>query len=487
MVAKPSQIFWRIIEWYQVARFRGQISFWIVYAIAIYLPFEEFVLRWTPAPSIIILFLRFLHEFILYYLLVKVFYKRLLKQEPLIKSSIELALILFVFWAVLLLLVHQTSIFGGLNNLRTLLRYVAVYYIIVDLNLSKKQITLLLKTILILGLIQGYLVTIQYFAPESFNNLFIPRDINIDTGTIAIQKASQASAGTLKTGSVNGTFPNTSNTSSFLLTCFIILVVVTLQNTTTSLLSPKILNFLVMYFALFATYKRVALLFGLIIPVLVLFLYRQKLWASKVIWFYLFSGFSLIFLSLFFLNVDTSIDGWAIRHGEEIDILGYFGQLFSADYWEKGTRQWMLKTIFQGIIGTGNWFGLSPAENEAIQNLAELVPRHKSLILERKPVFEDVYWGAMLIYYGIPGVALFGYILQRLYKTSQWLIDHCLESQTRALGIAFCTLSIISIFYGFIERIFEIKCFSFYLWLLAGLVVNTYSRFLREFPQKKIN
>ena len=480
MVAKPSEIFWRIIDWYQTAKLKGQIPFWIVFAIAVYLPFEEFVLRWTPAPSIIILFLRFLHEFVLYFLCLKVFYNRLLRRDRLIQSSIELAFICFLLWAIILLIVHQTSIFSGFNNLRTLIRYISVYYIIIDLKLSKQQVNLLLKTILILGLIQGYLVTIQYFAPPSFDNLFVPRNVNLEAGGIAIQKGSEVSSGNLKTGAVNGTFANTANTSAFLLIGFIMLVVSTFQNSTHSLLSPKILNFLIMYFAFFATYKRIALLFGLIIPILVLFLSRRKLWAGKIIWIYLFGLFILIFCSLFFLNVDTSIDGWAIRHGEDFDLLSYFGQLFSAEYWEKGTRQWIIKTIFRGIIGTGNWFGLSPAPNEAIHKLAELLPGQKSLILERNFWFEDVYWFAMLLYYGIPGVALFGYVFKILYQTAQWLIDYSLESQSRSLGIVFCTFSIITVFYGFVERIFEIKCFSFYLWLLAGLVVNVYSRYQRE-------
>lgn len=481
MVPKPSEIFWRVVEWYQINRLKGQIPFWIIYAIAIYLPFEEFVLRWTPAPAIVILFLRFLHEFVLYYLWGKVFYKRIIRRDRLIKSSIELALIFFGLWAIFLLIIHQASIFGGLNNLRTLLRYVAVYYIIVDLKLSKKQVSLVLKTILILGLIQGYLVSVQYFAPSGFNNLFVPQDVNLELGGAAIQKSSEVSSGNLKTGAVNGTLANTANTSAFLLTGFIVLVVITLQNMNGLFSLSKITNFLVMYFAFFATYKRIALLFGLAIPILVLFLYRRKLWATKVIWLYLLGGFTLIFCSLFFLNVDTSIDGWAIRQGESIDLLGYFGQLFSAEYWEKGTRQWILKTIFEGTIGTGNWFGLSPAPNDAVHNLIKILPSKENIILERKFWFEDVYWASMLLYYGIPGVALFGYIFQRLYRIAQYLVDYCLEIQSRILGIGFCTFTIITIFYGFVERIFEIKCFSFYLWLLAGLVVNVYSRYKREF------
>ncbi|NJO94957.1 MAG: hypothetical protein HC764_01945 [Pleurocapsa sp. CRU_1_2] len=178
--------------------------------------------------------------------------------------------------------------------------------------------------------------------------------------------------------------------------------------------------------------------------------------------------------------MDTSIDGWAIRKGEEFNLLGYFGQLFSAEYWEKGTRQWIIKTILGGTIGTGNWFGFSPESSQAVNTLAEIIPAQKSIILERQFWFEDVYWGAMLLYYGIPGVALFGYIFQRLYQTAQWLINYCLESQMRSLGIVSCTLITITLFYGFVERIFEMKCFSFYLWLLAGIVVNVYSRYWRE-------
>jgi len=74
-------------DWYQIAKLQGQLTFWIVFAIAVYLPFEEFILKWTPAPSIVLLFLRFLHEFIIYFLFMKVFYKRLINGDRLIKSS----------------------------------------------------------------------------------------------------------------------------------------------------------------------------------------------------------------------------------------------------------------------------------------------------------------------------------------------------------------------------------------------------------------
>ena len=487
MIAKPSEIFWRVIDWYKITRFKEQTSFWIIFAIAIYLPFEEFILKWLPLPSLIILGLRFFHEFVLYYLWGKVFYRRIVKSDRLIKSSIELALIFFVFWAIVLSIVHQTSMAAGLNNLRTLIRYVAVYYLIVDLSLSKKQVQLMLKTILILGLIQGYLATIQYFAPASFNSLFVPRDVNISTGGLIIQKSSEVSAGILKSGAVNGTFPNTANTSAFLIACFIILLAWTTGKSLTSASWKTLLNFSIMYFALFATFKRLALLLGIVSPLIILYLSGKKLWAGKIIWLYLFALFSIVFCSLFFLNVDTSIDGWSVRKGADFDLLGYFGQLFSPEYWDKGTRQWIIKTIIQGTIGTGNWFGLSPSPQEAIQTLSELVPSQKSLILEREFWFEDVYWGTMLVYYGIPGVTLFGYVFYRLYKMSKWLIDRCLDSTSKALGIGFCTLIIISIFYAFVERVFEIKCYSFYFWLLAGLVVNVYSHDYRQLKGQVIS
>lgn len=478
MPAKPSEIFWGAIYWYQVAKLKQQIPFWVVLAIAIYIPFEEFILRWIPAPALIILFLRFLHEIVLYYFGARVFYKRLVKREHLIKSPVELAFICFLLWAIILLIVQPASIFGGLNNLRTFIRYITVYYIIVDLNLSKQQIGLLLKTIFILGLIQGYLVAIQYFAPPSFNDLFVPRNVNLEAGGIAIQKSSEVAAGVLKTGAVNGTFANTANTSAFLLFCFITIVVFILRPANSFL--GKILSFLIMYFAFFATFKRIALFFGLFVPIIVLFFSGKKLWVGKITWLYLFGLFLMIFSSLFFLNVDTSVDGWAVRTGADIDLLGYFGQLFTPEYWNKGTRQWIIKTIFQGTIATGNWFGFSPDEGQAIRALAEVIPRQGSLILERQFWFEDVYWAAMLLYYGIPGVALFGYIINRLYRTSKWLINYSLEIQYRQLGIIFCTLSVITIFYGFVERIFEIKAFSFYYWLLAGAVVNVYSRYWQK-------
>jgi hypothetical protein len=103
-------------------------------------------------------------------------------------------------------------------------------------------------------------------------------------------------------------------------------------------------------------------------------------------------------------------------------------------------------------------------------------PREKLQIIERMRMFEDVYWIAMLIYYGIPGVTIFIAMLARLFQASQWLINNSSDNSTKPnyqfLGVILCTLIITVIFYSFISRILEFRAFGLYFWLMAGLVVN---------------
>nr|MBA3922056.1 hypothetical protein [Nostocaceae cyanobacterium] len=84
----------------------------------------------------------------------------------------------------------------------------------------------------------------------------------------------------------------------------------------------------------------------------------------------------------------------------------------------------------------------------------------------------DFYWIAMIAYYGVIGLGIYLLILYRLYQVSRWLMLHSSVPEYKLLATTFCTLSVVTILYAFVERILILRTFSLYFWVLAGLVVN---------------
>jgi hypothetical protein len=86
---------------------------------------------------------------------------------------------------------------------------------------------------------------------------------------------------------------------------------------------------------------------------------------------------------------------------------------------------------------------------------------------------EDVYWIALLYYYGIIGVILFvTFYLSIIIKIKKQLRLSGSNRQTeiiRAIGY----LMIFAVLAGFVNQVFYFKVFSFYFWVFSALVVHS--------------
>ena len=79
-----------------------------------------------------------------------------------------------------------------------------------------------------------------------------------------------------------------------------------------------------------------------------------------------------------------------------------------------------------------------------------------------------------MAYFGIVGLTLYWLVLWRLYQTAKFVIASTISQQEKTLAIMAQTLIIIAFFYSFVERLFRLRPFSFYFWLISGLLVNIY-------------
>ncbi len=464
MVALVNKALSLAILSYRIAQQTGQVPFWIVSVFVIYIPFEDFILKWMPFPSSLINLIRMIPEFILYWLLFKVLRSRISCGQEIRKTPIDILVIAFFLASLISIAVNGAFQIASIMNLRNMWRYLSVYYILVNIDLSRKQISSILKNIIIVGLIEACLASIQFFLPEKVNQILFARP-----GTMA-------ALGRMKDGASFGTFSEAANLSSFLLIIAAVLLT-SIYIKSSSLIPNKleIANLAILFFGIFATKKRAALVVFFYLIILIFFYLKKNKNLAKILWC---SGVLALLTSLFLplINISSSPDS----SSSNIDLMSYFTEIFSQKYWEETashSRIFVIIQVCSALIKSGSWFGFGPSLWSAYHgiidsvNLSSEQEQHLWRILH---VFEDPYWFAILAYLGVVGILLYWFILLRLYRASQSLIKFSLCNEYKSLGIIFCSITICAYAYSFIERAFLLRGFSFYYWLLAGLVINAY-------------
>lgn len=446
--------------------------FWIVFAIALYTPFEEFFLRWLP--GIVPVALRFVPELILYGLLVWVCGIRLLRGRSLRSTPIDYLLVAFAVSTAISMMLNDSPLVGSIINLRTIWRYLSVFYIVVNLDISLPDVKRMLTGLKVVMLIQGIIGSIQYFLPASFNQAFFaPREFEIGT----YKGESMAASGDLKVGATAGTFSDSAVLSAFLLvglSLFLSGIYATSGGLIPNL--PDIGSLGAIMFGIFASKKRAALAIALITPLLVFYVYRRRKDLLNVTWLY---GGMALFAVIAIIAVGGAVESFsgADDRQKSIDLGTYFLQVFSPEYWRQSNeeaRGWFMHTILNGVFSTHSWFGFGPDfwfTQIAIEDTLRRAPDIAKLKRDYG-VFDDGFWFAFVAYFGIVGTLIYGFIIKRLYDAARWLTRVSTEPELRTLGATFATLIFVTVLYTFVERIFRLRAFSFYFWLLAGLVVN---------------
>ena len=435
--------------------------FQIVLIITIYFPLEDFLLKFIPAPEVVITVLRLIPEFFLYFLLGCVIVDRTNRGKPLRKTPVDLVIIAFFLAASVSIVINQTDLFESVANLRTNFRYLSVYYILVNIDVSSRQVAAMLKVVVLMGLIQAVIASIQFFLPDTIDQLLFAR-----SGT-------KAALGEFKPNASFGTLFDPTNLSSFLLiTDTIFLSNVYLSDTKINLI-PDRKNLAIMgtfLFGIFATKKRAALLIAFLVHLFVLSRARGGRNVAKFIWVSMIS--LLIFSTISALLLDWNI-------AEELGLLPYFTEIFSPDYWDHTTnasRGFIIIKVCGALINSFSLFGLGPtpdAVERGIRSHLALDSTDLDQLNWSFFVLDDPYWFAILGYFGIVGIIFYWSIFLRFYQSSQFLIKSVDFISYKSLGLAFSNITILLFLYAFVERILRLRACSFYFWAIAGLTINS--------------
>ena len=461
---------------FRCAQKAGHLPYYIVLFLTIYLPFEDFLLKWLPIPSQLLALLRFGPEIIIWGLLFQIIWHKKSTSKQLVATPIDIPLAAFFISATISIIINGSAPVASIMALRAIWRYVPLYYILVNIDISLNQVSFILRAIRTTAIVQTFLSALQSFMPPSFNKIFAPKSVGLGE----FEKNSGAEGGELKVGATFGTFDNPAALSSFLLVGIVIFMTLMFFGYDSQLLGLKnIINTVGFYFGIYATKKRASLVLALLIPIVILFFKGNKRSIIKTLWLYSTMAFiAILYFSLSDASVDTSFSGVAARE-ESIDPASYFLQIFSADYWSESSsssRGWVMTTITNAVIDSKSWFGFGPDLDVARETIRDILidGEDRRKILDLEPV-EDIYWIALIAYYGFLGLGIYLTVIFRLFSVARQLKRYSSFEEYKILGTTFCTLVFITLFYSFVERILKIRGFSYYFWLLAGLVVNAWN------------
>lgn len=475
MIVPFRQTISRFFSSFREARREEELSFWLIATLACYSPFEDIIAAWLPVPRPVRTLFRFIPEIILYSIFVRVIYQRLRSGEGIRKTPIDIPVAAVFISAACSILVNGASPPGSIANLRTNWRYLAMYYSLVNLDFTHKQVKNLIKAIKTVGIVQGVLASIQFFLPTRVNIAF------------AAGHCSKAE----HKGASCGTFLDSAILSGFLIVAAI--VALTRTYAYSGELIPglrDLFNTGLVYFGLFASKKRAALLVGLFVPFLVFLFLKRRRNLAIATWVAMALGSAaFFFLSSVEINAVAGVHAKGADSGNANDITSYFGTIFTKEYWERtfeNSRGWTILVTTNALMRSGKWwFGFGPELGSVRRGIEVFLnPEDQFQLLRNLYVFDDPFWFAIAAYFGVVGLLLYWLVLWQLYRASREVIRAADSEEEKATGAILRSLTVVAFLYSFVERLFRLRPFSFYFWLFAGLAMSYYCRQRERSPRE---
>jgi hypothetical protein len=326
---------------------------------------------------------------------------------------------------------------------------------------------------MIVAVCESLLGLIQHFVGPG--GLWMPRETDLEVA--GFRKEFVILKTGIEMGAVMGTFSFSVALAFYLLLTSLMLLAMVLGPWAMPRRKSVLIYVILALFSvgIMLTYSRIsffALIFS--VPLTLLFARRKRLLINLFIML-LFLAYVLLFMRFFTdRNMGTEFVRVKRDYANPVENLRV---IFSRDFFVKkqSGRPWILTEVGGTVLKSGTLFGFSADDEIARLKIAD----YSKGILQRLvsfKTFEDVYWVAMLSYYGFIGIGLFLWILYRLYRCSRFVARYTNNYVFASIGLGMAVYIVLTIPLNFIIRPFENRIGSFYFWLLTGLVVSEYLR-----------
>ena len=442
----------------------------IIYFLTGYFAFEEFVLKFLPVSDAIYSYSRFFGEILIYVAFGKLVIHKLYKGIPFVKTPIDFPIIGFYLVVLLSAALNRSPLMGSLYNIRPLARYIVLFYLIVNSSLSEKRIATLLRIILGIGIAQVAIGILQGFGGSTLYDFFLPRatDLNVAGFTKEFRLLEVGR----EIGSIYGTLGDT-----VIYGLFMILVLVVYLSRIRRLEYLNLLGAAVLFFFIARSYSRAATFSALL---------------AGGAWFYFHYGWkktlqlacvTLLVFGLLLAIVNPFNLEYINPRKARVGLVGNVTGVFSGSYVRVAQKQRLGALIgnVPTVLVNKPILGYGADQNRAIERL-NMSQRSFLLKVLSKEGFKDVYWVAILCFYGVLGLGFFALIFYKLFRYAFSLYRRTLSPPsvengtvpvsrlTRRSAIIMLCLVAVTVFLLFFNRALEFRGYGFYFWLCAGLM-----------------
>ena len=435
-----------------------------------YVGFEEFILKFLPVSDTLYSYLRFLGEILIYAAFGKLVIHKLNRGIPFVKTAIDLPIIGFYSVVLISMLVNRSPLIGSIYNIRPFARYIVLFYLVANSNLSERRITTLLRIIIGVGIFQVAAGVIQWLGgPEAFD-FFLPREATLTIG--GFEKKYRLLELGREIGSVYGTLGDT-----VIYGVFMILVFVVYLSRIRRLEYLNLLGAAVLFFFIARSYSRAATFSALL---------------AGGAWFYFHYGWKktlqlacatvLVFGLLLAVANPFNLEYINPRKAR-VGMVGNVTGVFSGSYVRIAQKQRLGALIgnVPTVLVNKPILGYGADQNTTIDRL-NMSKRSFLLKILSKEGFKDVYWVAILCFYGVLGLGFFALIFYRLFRAALNLYKRSVSTSspvernsstsrlTQQIAIIVLCLVAVTVFLLFFNRTLEFRGYGFYFWLCAGLM-----------------
>jgi hypothetical protein len=442
-----------------------RLALYIVYFLAFYLPLEDFLLKWVPVPYEVYLALRQVPDALVIVAAGIAVGARTFQTTRfcLIGRWADGLLVLFVFSAYSSVLLQGGSVLEATLNLKALLRYVLVVYVLVNIPVDRRVAQTIFRIVSASLLVQFVVSAIQLVGPLEVDAFFLPR---IEETEVAGTQLKSTAHKEVERGYIFGTMTNTISYGGFLLV-----------GLATYLTRFEREYVPLRYWGMVGVILFLAFMSGsraVTIAVLLLVVIHQY-WLGRL------KRLTLTGLSIAPLLVPVSM----------VVSLGvtdtYFFEIFSASYVEQAMDQRLgivalvVPYFLSSLNLTDVLFGLSADRQILDRVISDMFNVPLNLVSEVATI-EDVYWAALVVYYGLIGFSLLTGFFWAVGRKVQSILQRTDDAVLRRLARIAILLLAVAVPLNFLGQFFEVRQFSFYIWLFVGASIS-YSRVQAETGQ----
>lgn len=440
-----------------------KIGFNILLGIAFYLPIEDFILRWLPFPRGLLIVLRQAPEALVWIVALGAAALHLSKHGTIIVIGrrIDRFLIGFVVVATATIIVNGADFLGAAVSLKALLRYIPLIYALIMLAPDNSQLARVPRLIVLAFGIQVAVGMAEWLGGQPVRSFF---SVIHAWGGYSIVGVPVDVLQFYERLDLTGTIARPMGYAYFILAGLAVWIVHHEKRRGLYLLGV-VLSLLVTFY----THSRMAVFAVVLVVVMHQLAIRG---VTKTM------GLALLLLPLF-AAVTLSLGS---AFAENLYIL----DVFTGEYREHALKQrlglivYMLPYAFNGGISL---FGYSPDLDIVAAAVAERFDLPTTLAYMFTTIVEDVYWLAMLLYYGFVGFTFFVVFYGKLTMLAVRLYKRAADETARQYALTAVLLLLLTIPLNGINQAFEFRQYAYYLWLYTGVAIVAARNAMNNPPQ----